>query len=155
MADYKPKMFFGTAQTVLSNTTDIAAGNFSPAGTDYNNTSDAAVPYAPYAVAMIECAFATAPTAGNVVELWGLMVDTDGADDDTDPPSGTAPGGARYLGSWVVAAVTGLQRREIVLNLNGLRQFTPYVKNSTGAVMNNDTTTLTVKITPYTIGVTA
>jgi len=97
MADYKPKMFFGTAQTVFNSATDIGSGAFSAAGTDFDNTTDASVPYATNAVAMIEMPdWAAAPVAGTTVELWGLMVDTDGTDDDTDAPSGAASGGARY-----------------------------------------------------------
>jgi hypothetical protein len=55
MANYPTKAFYGTAQTVINTSTDIAAGNFSgaPAAT-FDNTTDAAVPYAPLAVAMIE-----------------------------------------------------------------------------------------------------
>jgi len=156
MADYKPKMFFGTAQTVFNSATDIGAGNFSAAGTDFDNTTDSSVPYATQAVAMIEMPdWAAAPVAGTVVELWGLMVDVDGTDDDTDAPSGTASGGARNLGGWVVAAADALQRREIVIDLTGVRKFTPYVKNGTGQNMNNDGgTNMVVKITPFVRGVT-
>jgi len=156
MADYKPKMFFGTAQTVFNSSTDIGAGNFSAAGTDFDNTSDASVPYATDAVAMIEMPdWAAAPVAGTTVELWGLMVDTDGTDDDTDAPATTASGGARYLGSWVVAAADSLQRREIVISLMGIRKFTPYVKNGTAQNMNNDGgTNMVLKITPFVVGVT-
>ena len=156
MADYKPKMFFGTAQTVFNLATDIAANAFSGAGTDFDNTTDASVPYATNAVAMIEMPdWAAAPVAGTVVELWGLMVDTDGTDDDTDAPASAASGGARFLGSWVVAAADALQRREIVIDLTGVRKFTPYVKNGTGQNMNNDGgTNMVVKITPFVVGVT-
>ncbi|WP_448506620.1 hypothetical protein [Immundisolibacter sp.] len=157
MADYKPKMFYGTPQTVFNLATDIAAGAFSGAGTDFDNTSDASVPDAPFALAMIEIPdWGAAPVAGTTVELWGLMLDTNGTADDTDPPSSTASGGARWLGSWVVAGVdAGVQRREIVINLTGIRKFTPYVKNMTAQNMNNDGgTNMIVKLTPFTIGVT-
>jgi len=156
MADFIPKMFFGTAQTVFNSSTDIGAGNFSAAGTDFDNTSDASVPYATDAVAMIEMPdWAAAPVAGTAVELWGLMVDTDGTDDDTQAPATTASGGARFLGSWVVAAADELQRREIVISLLGVRKFTPYVRNGTAQNMNNDGgTNMVVKITPFVVGVT-
>lgn len=157
MADYKEKMFFGTAQTVFNSGTDIAgSGAFSGAGTDFDNTTDASVPYAPYAVAMIEMPdWAAAPVAGTNVALWGLMVDVDGTDDDTDAPSGTASGGARFLGAWVIAAADALQRREIVISLEGIRKFTPYIQNNTAQNMNNDGgTNMVVKITPFTYGVT-
>lgn len=157
MADYKRKQFFGTAQTVFDSSTDIAGnGTFSAAGTTFDNTTDASVPYAPYAVAMIEMPdWAAAPVAGTTVALWGLMVDVDGTDDDTDAPSGTASGGARFLGAWVVAAADALQRREIVIDLLGVRKFTPYIQNNTAQNMNNDGgTNMVVKITPFTDGAT-
>lgn len=156
MADVPTKMIFGTAQTVFNSSTDIAGGAFSGAGTNFDNTTDAAVPYAPYAVAMIEMPdWAAAPVAGTTVQLWGLMVDVDGTDDDTDAPSSAASGGARFLGAWVVAAADALQRREIVIDLNGVRKFTPYIFNGTAQNMNNDGgTNMVVKITPFTYGVT-
>lgn len=156
MADYKPKTFYGTAQTVFNSATDIAANTFSAAGTNFDNTTDASVPYATNAVAMIEMPdWAAAPVAGTTVELWGLMVDTDGTDDDTDAPASAASGGARWLGSWVVAAADALQRREIVIDLTGIRKFTPYIKNSTAQNMNNDGgTNMVVKITPFVVGLT-
>lgn len=157
MADYPAKQFFGTAQTVINSGTDIAAGNFGAAGTDFDNTSDGAVPYATHAVAMLEAPdWAAAPTAGSQVELWGLMTNVDGTDDDTDAPSGTAQGGARFLGAWTMAAADALQRREIVISLIGVRSFTPYIRNGTTQNMNNDGgTNVVVKITPLSVGVTA
>ncbi|NWG76619.1 MAG: hypothetical protein HXY24_18790 [Rubrivivax sp.] len=156
MADYKTKMFFGTAQTVFDYSTDIAAGNFSGAGTVFDNTSDASVPYADQAVAMIKIPdWSVAPAAGATVELWGLMVDVDGTDDETDAPSGTSSGGAHLLGQWVIAAADALQRREIVISLEGVKKFTPYIKNGTSQNMNNDGgANMVVKITPFVIGTT-
>lgn len=155
MATITPKQIFGTAQTVINSATDIAAGNFSAAGTDFDNTSDAAVPYATHANAMIEAPdWAAAPVAGTVVELWGLPINVDGTDDDTDAPSGTASGGARYMGSWVLAAADALQRRTIVISLLGFNSgFTPYIKNGSAQNMNNDAgTNVVVKITPFVVG---
>lgn len=154
MADIKGKQFFGTAQTVFDSAVDIAASNFSGAGTAFDNTSDAAVPYATHAVAMIEMPdWAAAPVAGTAVSLWGVMQDVDGTDDETDAPSGTAAGGARFLGSWTIAAADALQRREIVISLVGVRKFVPYILNGTAQNMNNDGgTNMVVKITPFVIG---
>jgi hypothetical protein len=157
MADYKPKQFFGAAQTVFNYTTaDITAGNFSPAGTDFDNTSDASVPYADHAICMLECDYATAPTAGQTVELWALPLNVDGTDDVTDAPSGTASGGAIYLCSWMLAATTTLQRRWAVCSLAGITGFTPYVKNGSSTAMDCDggTSGLVVKITPFVVGAT-
>lgn len=158
MADIPNKQFFGTSQTVINTATDIAASNFSgaPAAT-YDNTTDAAVPYAPYALAMAEFPdWAAAPVAGTVVELWGVLLNTDGTDDDTDPPSGTASGGARYFGAWVIAGADALQRRTIVLDMLGVKQVDFYIKNGTAQNMNNDGgTNCVVKVTPLSMGVTA
>ena len=157
MADVKSKQFFGTAQTVINTATDIAAGNFSgaPAAT-FDNTTDAAVPYATHALAMIEMPdWAAAPVAGTLVELWGVLIDTDGTDDDTDAPSGTAAGGARPFGAWVIAAADALQRRTITISLEGVKKVDFYIKNGTAQNMNNDAgTNCVVKVEPFTYGVT-
>lgn len=157
MADIPTKQFFGTAQTVFDSATDIAGGAFSAAGTTFDNTSDAAVPYAQYGLAMIEMPdWAAAPVAGTVVQLWGLMIDIDGTDDDTDAPSGSASGGALLLCSWPVAAADALQRRTRVIDLTGIKKFAPYIYNGTAQNMNNDGgTNMVVKITPFTLGITA
>ena len=158
MADIPTKYFLGTAQTVINTTTDIASGNFSGApSATYNNTNDAAEPYAPYALAMAEFPdWAAAPVAGTTVELWGVLKDTDGTDDDTDAPSGTAVGGARFFGAWVIAAADALQRRTILIDTLGCNQIDFYIKNGTAQNMNNDGgTACVVKVTPLTLGVTA
>lgn len=157
MADVPTKMLFGTAQTVINSAVDIAAGNFGGApAAEFNNTNDSAVPYAPYAKAMAEFPdWGAAPVVGTVIELWGVLKDTDGTDDDTDAPSGTAPGGARYFGAWPVAGADALQRRTITISLLGVEKCDFYVKNGTAQNMNNDGgTSLVVKITPFTLGVT-
>lgn len=161
MADIIPKMFFGTAQTVINLTTDIAASNFSgaPAAT-FDNTgnggSETVVPYATWAKAMIEMPdWAAAPVAGTQVELWGVLKDTDGTDDDTDAPSGTSAGGARQFGAWTIAAADALQRRTITISLLGCEKVDFYLRNGTAQNMNNDGgTACVVKITPFMVGVT-
>lgn len=155
MSTITPKQIFGTPQTVINLATDIAAGNFSgaPAAT-YDNTTDGAVPYADYAVAMAEFPdWAAAPVAGTVVELWGVQKDVDGTDDDTDAPSGTANGGAMYFGAWVIAAVDALQRRTITISMLGIQKVDFYIKNGTAQNMNNDGgTSCVVKVTPFVVG---
>lgn len=156
MANVPGKQIFGTAQTVINTTTDIAASNFSGApSATFDNTNDAAVPYARYAVAMAELPdWAAAPVAGTTVELWGVLLDTDGTDDDTDAPSGTASGGARFFGAWVIAAADALQRRTITISLLGCQKVDFYIKNGTAQNMNNDGgTACVVKVTPFEIGV--
>ena len=84
MADYPTKQFMGSAQTVISTATDIAAGAFSGAPSANFVNNDATYPNAPLALAMAEFPdWAAAPVAGTVVELWGLLHNVDGTDDDT------------------------------------------------------------------------
>ena len=157
MADVPARWFLGTAQTVIDTAVDIAAGNFGATTTTYDNTSDSAVPYAPYAKAVLEAPdWAAAPVAGTTVDLYGVLKDVDGTDDDTDVPSGTAQGGARYFGSWVIAAADSLQRRTIIINTLGVEKVDFYTRNGTAQNMNNDGgTNHVVKVTPLSVGVTA
>lgn len=155
MANVPARMFYGTAQTVINTSTDIAAGNFSGApSATFDNTTDAAVPYALFAEAMLEAPdWGAAPVAGTVVSLWGVLKDVDGTDDDTDAPSGTASGGGRFFGAWVIAAADALQRRTITIDLTGCRLVDFYIQNGTAQNMNNDGgTNAVVKITPFNIG---
>ena len=160
MADYASKWFLGTTTTtVISTSTDIAAGNFSgaPAAT-FDNTTDATVPYATHAKVMAEFPdWGAAPTAGEVVELWGVLKDTDGTDDDTDAPSGTSSGGAHYFGKFDIAAADALQRRTITILLFDevpVEKVDFYLWNRTSQNMNNDGgTSCVVKVTPMSVGV--
>ena len=158
MSNIPTKYFKGTAQTVINTGTDIAANNFSgsPAAT-YDNTSDSAVPYAPFALAVAQFPdWAAAPVAGTVISLWGVLIDTDGTSDDTDAPSGTASNGARLFGTWVVSAVDALQRRSILIDTLGCDKIDFYVHNGTAQNMNNDAgTNCVVKITLVAVGVVA
>ena len=159
MADIPSKQFKGTAQTVINTATDIASGNFSgsPAAT-FDNTSDAAVPYATLANAMIEMPdWGAAPVVGTVVDLYGVLKETDGSGEhDTDAPSGTSANGARYFGSWTVSGVDALQRRTILIDLRGVFKCDFYIRNGTAQNMNNDGgTNCVVKITPISLGITA
>lgn len=159
MANVPVRQFLGTTTTTCINTTtDIAAGNFSgaPAAT-YDNTTDATLPYAPFAKCMLEMPdWGAAPVAGAVVSLWGVLKDTDGTDDDTDAPSGTGSGGARWFGNFVIAAADALQRRTIVINTMGVEKVDFYINNGTAQNMNNDGGTACVlKVTPLAVGVVA
>lgn len=158
MADYPSKQFLGTAQTVINTATDIAAGNFSGApSATFDNTTDAAVPYATHAKAMLELPdWGAAPVANTFIDLYGVLKDTDGTDDDTDAPSGTSAGGARYFGSFPVAAVDALQRRTITIDILGCEKIDFYIKNGTAQNLNNDGgTSCVLKVTPVSVGITA
>src|SRR3989304_2317616 len=155
-ANYPEKAFYGTAQTVINTATDIAAGNFSGApAASFDNTSDAAVPYAREALAMLEAPdWAAAPVAGTTVDLYGILNNIDGTDDETDAPATTVNGGAHYFGSWIIAGTDALPRRQIKIDLQGATSIDFYIKNSTAQNMNNDGgTSCIVKITPLAYGV--
>lgn len=157
MADHIEKAFFGSVQTVINSATDIAAGAFGGAGTDFTN-DDAAVPNAFEAEAMIEMPdWAAAPAAGAPVQLWGLPINVDGTDDVTDAPSGAAPGGAVPLCTFILAAADALQRRWVPFSLEHVMTgFTPYVFNGSAQNMNNDGgTNLVVKIRARSRGTTS
>ena|SRR3990167_82698 len=159
MANYPTAQFFGAATTVISTAVDIAAGAFSGAPSATFANTDATVPAATHALAMAEFPdWAAAPVAGTVIELWGLLKDVDGTDDDTNAPSAAASGGARYFGAWPIAAADSLQRRTIVISLEGIGNGITvdfYIYNGTAQNMNNDGgTSCIVKITPFSYGVT-
>ena len=150
------KQVQGSAQTVINTAVDIAASNFSGAPAAAFANTDASYPGAPYALAMAEFPdWAAAPVANTQVELWGVLQNTDGTDDDTDAPSGTAAGGARFFGAWIIAAADALQRRTIVISLEGIIpsiEVNFYIRNGTAQNMNNDGgTSCVVKITPFTL----
>ena len=149
MTDYVTKQFFGTAQTLFNaSTTNISASNFSAAGTQFDNTTDAAVPYATHAVAALTIQMAATPAAGHVIELWGLMQDIDGTTDETPAPATTASNGAHFLGAFVLAATTDQQIGGIVISLEGVRKFVPYIKNGATVATNVGSSGLTLKVTP-------
>lgn len=156
MADYPEKAYFGTAQTVINTASNISAGNFSGAPTTYDNTSDAAVPYARWAQATaVFPDWSAAPTAGQTIDLYGVLQDVDSTTDDTDAPSGTAVGGGKYFGSFLIAGVDALQRRTIYLDMLGVNKVDFYLKNATSVTMtNNGGTNATLKVTPVAYGIT-
>lgn len=156
MANVPAKQFYGTAQTVINTTANLAAGNFTGApAAVFDNTTDAAVPYATHAVAtLVVPDWASAPVAGTTFELWGVLQDVDGTTDDTDAPSGSSPGGARFFGVWPIAAVDALQRRTINISLIGVQKVNFYLKNATAQQATN-ASSMTLKVTPFSLGVTA
>ena len=156
MADYPEKAYYGTAQTVIDTAVDVAAGNFSATTTVFDNTTDAAVPYARWGMAVaVFPDWAAAPVAGTTVDLYGVLQDVDSTSDDTDAPSGSTVGGAKYFGSYIIAAADALQRRTIVIDLLGVKKCAFYFRNGTAQNMNNDGgTNATVKITPFAYGIT-
>lgn len=154
MANIPSKQIFGTAQTCINTATNISAGNFTGApAAIFNNTNDAAVPYAPKAVATLFVNdWAAAPVAGTVMELWGVLQDVDSTSDDTDAPATTVPGGARLFGQFVVAGVDAAQRRTITISLVGVLMVSFYIRNGTAQQATNTAANCTLKVTPFALG---
>jgi len=146
------KQVFGTAQTVFNSTTDIGSTNFSAASTVFDNTSDAAYPYAPLAVATaVFPDWGGAPTDLSTVDLYMVRQDVDGTADDTTTPTTTDTEGAEFCGSFVLNNDDELQRKTIIISLVGVIKCAFYVKNNSGQNMNNDGgTAFTLKVTPFT-----
>lgn len=157
MADYPEKAFYGTAQTCIDTASNISSGNFSgsPAAT-FDNTSDSAVPYARWAVCTaVFPDWSAAPAAGATIDVYGVLQDVDSTSDDTDAPSGTTVGGAKFFGSFILAAADALQRRTIVIDVLGVQKVNFYWKNATAVTMtNNGGTNGTMKVTPLAYGIT-
>ena len=144
------KQVFGTAQTVFNYATDIASGAFSPASTEYDNTSDAAYPYAPLAQVMSEFpGFGAAPTDLSTIDLYMVRSEVDGTDDDTTTPASADTEGAEYLGAFVLNNDNELQRKTIIVPMTGVKKCLFYVYNRSGQLMNNDGgTNFIMKVTP-------
>ena len=154
MANVPAKQIFGTAQTCINTATNITAGNFTgvPAAT-FDNTTDAAVPFAPKAVATLFVnAWASAPAAGTTFELWGVLQDVDSTSDDTDAPSGTAQGGARLFGVFVIAGANAAQRRTTNISLLGVQKVNFFLRNGTAQQATNSGANCTLKVTPFALG---
>ena len=141
---------FGTAQTVFNSSTDIASANYSAASTEYDNTSDAAYPYASLAQVMAEFPdWAAAPTNLSTVDLFMVRSEVDSTDDDTTTPTTTDGEGAEYCGSFVLYDTDELQRKTIIISTLGVKKCYFYLYNASGQNMNNDGgTNLVVKVTP-------
>lgn len=155
--NYPATQFLGTPQTVINTTSNITASNFSgsPAAV-YDATADAVVPNARYAkVVAVFPAWSGPPAAGSVIDLYGLPQDVDSTNDDTDAPATTVVGGARLLGSFVLANQNALQRRTIIVDLLGYLKMNIYLRNGTAVqITNNGGTNCTVIMTPLAEGVT-
>jgi hypothetical protein len=152
MADLKPKAFYGTKQTVLSSSSAISASNYSGTPTEFTN-NDTSVPDAPYARAVLDVSMVSNPSGTVGFSLWALQKNVDGSNDDTTAPSGTSQNGAIYVGTFPqLQATTSAQRKTIqTIDIRGITAADFYVRNDTAVAT---TGTVTLSITPFTIGVT-
>jgi hypothetical protein len=104
----------------------------------------------PRALAMLSLSsgFATAPTAGGTVDLYMVRDAVDSTNDETPiPASGDIDYLAQYVGSFVMDNQTGAVRKEIVIDLTGVKKARFFVKNNTSVSINSGTNV--VKITPF------
>jgi hypothetical protein len=147
------KAVYGTAVTVINyNSTNISDTHFIAVDTEFDNTSDSTVPYAPWATATMTFDPNVAPTEGKTLDLYMVRKDYDGTSDDTDPPVEAAANanGAQYIGSFVADDSTSTQTRTIVISLEGVIKADFYVKNSLGQALNTSGTAHVLKIRPFT-----
>jgi hypothetical protein len=156
MADYPARWFKGTAQTIINTTGSMAASNFTTAsGTLFATTATTDVQWAPYGLATLYVnEFLAAPTSGAVISLYGVLNNVDGTSDDTNLPSGTTGQATpRFFGSFPMAASTAAQRRTIVIDLLGVQDCDFYCYNGTAQTWSSSAANSTLKITPFSIGV--
>lgn len=149
MANELKQVYDGSPTTIQNQATDIANGNFSGSPTQLDNS---ALDY-PWALLMAEFPdWAAAPTARSTVDVYMQKDDVDGTDDETGDPSGTSPGGAQHVGSFILYATDELQRRAVVVSMQGVRKARFFFMNNSGQNMNNDGgTNFVVKATLFTV----
>ena len=151
------KNIYTTATTVISRTTDLSKDNVATPDSEFTNTKNY-----PRAKATFHApngftggSWSTA-TDGPKMVLYGVLTDTDSANDDTPVP--TATGNLRnaenfgtiYIDDHSTASTE--QRKTIDINLDGVKGANFYLLNSTSRSVDYVSTAITLKILPYTFG---
>jgi len=137
---------FGTQDDIDSSSAAVTDGSFSVAGdlAQWTNDDDA-----PMARAILEAAFATAPTVGGTIQLFARHMDTEGTN---DAPVPTANYPHVLVGIFPVKDDTSTNRyhADIYLpNLEASQTYEFYVRNNAGQTMSAG---WTIHITPITVG---
>lgn len=102
----------GTPKTLASSGSSCANNAVVQATTaNYTPATDSSASF-PDAWFSLGCTFATAPTAGTVIALYAQTLQVNGVTVTAPAPDGTI---GRYIGSFVVTAVTALQYPEPIL----------------------------------------
>lgn len=134
---------YGTQATLESSGGSTAAAAFTAATTGLTDTD-----HDDYTLLdlVLGVTFGTAPTAGEVVNLYARLLNIDGTNDAQAPSANYL---ATYLGSCLVDAVTSAQY--VALNNVPLpgREFSVYIENRTSQTLSAG---WTLKATPKTVG---
>lgn len=159
MPDFPAKQFFGSPTTVISH-----AAVLNNAANTYNGLSGCTMTMLDnssglytdaLAVLGIPDTFAAAPNTGSVVDLYMTLEDIDGTNDETPVPGLTdILYLARYVGSWVLDNQDVANIKPINISLLGVRKAWFYILNSSGQQISYSSNPITVKITPFSVGVT-
>lgn len=143
--------FFGTEDTVSAGggTSAVSSGAFSASGdaTSWTNDDDA-----PNAIAQLEVAFTTAPTANRAIHLFARLLNVNSTNDEPQPDASYFK---HYLGIFKVDAVGSSTTQYLVSgdfklpNKVTSQEYEFYLFNDTDQSMN---ASWVLKITPKTIG---
>lgn len=155
------KIIEDAATTVVSVAANVTNGQVAGNNTILDNSTN----MRPMARATLYIsAFAVAPTANNVFELWMTRQDVDSTSDDTagssvtstpaTPSAGFASTeGAELACVFPVANTTAAQRITRVINFEDVAKAKFFLRNQTGQQANGGSgTEITVKVAPFTEG---
>lgn len=139
---------FGTQDTVTAGggTSAVSSGAFSASGdtTTWTNDDDA-----PMASAVFQGDFASAPTAGETVDIYLRLMDIDSTNDAPQPDSNFK---MTFAGTLIVDADAAAQYVAIDIplpNTTSSQDYQFYIQNNTSVSLDSG---WTLKITPKTFG---
>jgi len=159
MPDYPAKQFYGSPTTVISLAATLANGANTYDGLANNTLTQLDNSTGLYtdavAVLGIPDTFAAAPTAGATIDLYATLEDIDGTSDETPVPGASdILYLARYMGSWVVDNQDVANIKPINISLLGIKKAKFHILNNSGQTISYSSNPTTVKITPFSVGVT-
>jgi hypothetical protein len=135
----------GTTKTLSSSGAAIANNTIVQA-TDATYSTSADGNDAPDAEFVLACTFGTAPTVNTTLDLYAAEQDIDGTNDAAAPTTTYKP---RYIGSFVVNAVTTTQYLKLRSSDVPTVAYYYLHNNGTGQTVNAG---WTLKVTPRTVG---
>lgn len=160
MADYPAKQIFsGSTTTVISHAATLANAANTYNGltgctmTQLDNSSGLYTDAV--AVIGIPDTFAAAPTAGSTIDLYAIIDDVDGTSDETpEPGANDILYLARHVGSWGLDNQDAATIKAINISLIGIKKARFCILNNSGQQLSYSSNPITVKITPFSVGVT-
>jgi len=134
--------------TVIDLTADLTNNSVAGGTTLFDNSTDRMW----YAVATFNNpgTFGAAPTANSTVNLYAVLQDTDGTNDDTATPTGTTTESARFMGAFPIYAVDEEQRVSIDIDIRGIKKCYFFIENKCGQTIIGTASHIYVKIEPNT-----